>query len=134
MCLTFCLVLIGLMIRLFKPRTSKITFFTKNHNSAPPVYGNPVFCLVVNTINICHKQRWIKQLWRYQGVCGQFGCGRFLAVLFPIIEPIPTHEKKNAVGKRDPNVTFNLIFLGLGWLWVGESIGFITIIYMFFRP
>ena len=31
------------------------------------------------------------------------------------------------MGKSGPNATFNLIFLGLGWPWVGEFDGFITI-------
>ena len=41
------------------------------------------------------------------------------------IKSIPTHEKLFAVGKSGPNSTFNLIFLGLGWPWVGEFVGFI---------
>ena len=43
------------------------------------------------------------------------------------IKAIPTHEKIFAVGKRGPNATFNLFFLGLGWHWVGEFVGFIRI-------
>ena len=30
-----------------------------------------------------------------------------------------------------PNATFNLLFLGLGWPWVGEFVGFMIIFYMF---
>ena len=41
------------------------------------------------------------------------------------IKPILTHEKLFAVGKSGPNATFNLIFLGLGWPWVGEFVGFL---------
>ena len=47
------------------------------------------------------------------------------------IKPIPTHEKLFAVGKSGPNDTFNLIFLGLGWPWVGEFVGFI-ILFIYF--
>ena len=36
------------------------------------------------------------------------------------IKPILTHEKLFAVGKSGPNATLSLIFLGLGWPWVGE--------------
>ena len=43
------------------------------------------------------------------------------------IKPILTHEKLFAVGKSGPNATFNLIFLGLGWPWVGEFVGFIIV-------
>ena len=43
------------------------------------------------------------------------------------IKPFPTHEKLFAVGKSGPNPTFNLFFLGLGWPWVGEFVGFIVI-------
>ena len=42
-------------------------------------------------------------------------------------KPIPTHEKLFAEGKTASNATFNLIFLGLGWPWVGEFVGFIII-------
>ena len=43
------------------------------------------------------------------------------------IKPILTHEKIFAVGKSGPNATFSLIFLRLGWPWVGEFDGFIII-------
>ena len=43
------------------------------------------------------------------------------------IEPIPTHENLFAVGKSGPTATFNLIFLGLRWPWVGEFVGFFII-------
>ena len=36
--------------------------------------------------------------------------------------------------KTSPNATFNLFFLGLGWPWVGEFVGFITIFYMLSDP
>ena len=47
------------------------------------------------------------------------------------IKPILTHEKLLAVGKSGPIATFNLFFLGLGWPWVGEFVGF-TITYTCF--
>ena len=47
------------------------------------------------------------------------------------IQPIATHEKLFAVGKSGPNATFNLIFLGLGWPWVGEFVGFMIIFICF---
>ena len=43
------------------------------------------------------------------------------------IKSILSHEKVFAVGKSGPNATFNLIFPGLGWPWVGEFDGFIII-------
>ena len=63
--------------------------------------------------------------------CGEFGRVRFLVVCF-LYKPIPTHEKIFAVGKSGGrNATFNLIFLGLGWPWVGEFVGFIMIFICF---
>ena len=66
------------------------------------------------------------------------GCSRRIRLgwvscsLFPYIKSIPTHEKIFAVVKSGPKVTFNLILLGLGWLWVGEFVSFkIVFIYMF---
>ena len=50
------------------------------------------------------------------------------------IKSIPTHEKLFAVGKSGPNATFSLIFLGLGWPWVGDFVGFITILNVFSNP
>ena len=44
---------------------------------------------------------------------------------------MPTHEKKNAVGKSGPIATFSLIFLGLGWPWVGGFVGLIIIFMCF---
>ena len=41
-----------------------------------------------------------------------FGLGFLQSVSY--IKSIPTHEKLFAVGKRGPNATFNLIFLGVG--------------------
>ena len=43
------------------------------------------------------------------------------------IKPILSHEKSFAVGKSGRNATFNPFFLGLGWPWVGEFVGFIVI-------
>ena len=47
------------------------------------------------------------------------------------IKPIPTYEKIFAVGKSGPNAPFKLIFLGLGWPWVGEFDGFIIALILF---
>ena len=48
----------------------------------------------------------------------------FLVVCF-LYKTNPNPPKKtNPVGKSGPNATFNLIFLGLGWSWVGEFDGF----------
>ena len=54
--------------------------------------------------------------------------------LFPIIKPIPTHEKLFAVGKSGPNATFYLFFA-----WVGLVLGwrvrrFHNNVYMFPNP
>ena len=54
---------------------------------------------------------------------GWVSCSLFLSH----IKSIPTHEKIVAVGKSGPNATSNLIFLGLGWPWVGEFVGFMII-------
>ena len=35
----------------------------------------------------------------------------------------PNPRKNICCGKKWPNATFNLIFLGLGWPWVGEFVG-----------
>ena len=43
----------------------------------------------------------------------------------PCIKPIPTHEKLCCCGKERPKCHFLLFFLGLGWPWVGEFVGFI---------
>ena len=69
------------------------------------------------------------------GVCGEFGCVRFLVVC-SYIKPILTHEKIFGVGKSAPSATFNLFFLGLGWPCVGELVDFIIIFtwYMFSDP
>ena len=43
----------------------------------------------------------------------------------------PKPRKIIAVGKSGANATFNLVFLGLGWPWVGELVGFIVILICF---
>ena len=63
------------------------------------------------------------------GVCAEFGWVGFFVVC--CIKSIPTHENIFAVGKKWPNVTFSLFFLGLGWPWVGEFVGFIIILTCF---
>ena len=39
----------------------------------------------------------------------------------------PNPRKKKNCRKKCPNATFNLMFLGLGWPWVGEFVGFMII-------
>ena len=52
--------------------------------------------------------------------------GKVSCSLVSYIKPTPSHEKLFAVGKfSGPIATFNLVFLGLGWPWVGEFVGFI---------
>ena len=46
----------------------------------------------------------------------------------------PKPRKIIAVGKSGANATFNLVFLGLGWPWVGELVGFIVIFYTYVFP
>ena len=50
------------------------------------------------------------------------------------VKPIPSHEKIFAVGKSGSYATFNLVFLGLGWPWVGEFVGFVRIFTCFSNP
>ena len=51
------------------------------------------------------------------------------------IAPIPTHEKMFAVGKRGPNATFNLFFLGVIGLVLGWGVRrFHNNTYMFSQP
>ena len=47
--------------------------------------------------------------------------------LFPTEKSILTLEKSVAAVKSVPNATFSLIFLGLGWPWVGEFVDFTVI-------
>ena len=64
------------------------------------------------------------------GCFGRISSG--LGFLYPVSyrKSIPTHEKLFAVGKSRPNANlFNLFFLGLGWPWVGEFVGFVKNIY-----
>ena len=58
---------------------------------------------------------------------GVIGCLRKTLVLLGFlwsvsyIKSFPSHEKLFAVGKKSaPNATFNPIFLGSGWPWVGD--------------
>ena len=61
-------------------------------------------------------------------VCGEFGWVGCLVVCF-LCEIDPNPRKKHfAVGKSGPEwATCNLFFRGLGWPWVGEFVGFVTI-------
>ena len=47
------------------------------------------------------------------------------------IKPILTQEKLFAVGTSGRNATFKLIFLGLGWPWVGGFVGFTILLICF---
>ena len=62
------------------------------------------------------------------GVCGEFVFVGVSCSLFPLQNQIPTHEKVCLLcGKKWPQMPFfNLIFLGLGWPWVREFVGFIV--------
>ena len=52
------------------------------------------------------------------------GLGFLQSVLLYKTDPNP--RKVHFCGKKwPPNATFNLVFLGLGWPWAGEFIGFI---------
>ena len=69
-------------------------------------------------------------LLHYYGVGGNrvlpdnlVGLGFLYSVSY--VKSFPTHEKIIAVGKSGPNATFTVFFLGLGWPWVGEFVGFI---------
>ena len=62
----------------------------------------------------------------HYGVRGEFGWVGFLVVCL-LHKTNVNHEKIFAMGKSGPHATFNLFFLGLGWPWVGEFVGFIII-------
>ena len=71
----------------------------------------------------------------YQGVCGEFGWVGFLVVCFPYETNLNIRKIIYSGKKVAQNATFNLIFLGFGWPWVGEFIGFMVIsICMFSNP
>ena len=51
----------------------------------------------------------------YQGVCGEFGWGRFLVVCF-LYKTNPNPRKNILLWEKVAQIaTFNLVFLGLGW-------------------
>ena len=64
-------------------------------------------------------------------VCGELGWVGFRVGCFRYKTNPNPHEKIFAVGKSGPIATFNLFFLGLGWPWVGEFVGFIIILTCF---
>ena len=65
--------------------------------------------------------------YSYKGVGAESGWVRILVVCF-LYKTNPNPRKIIfAVGKSGPNATFNLIFHGLGWPWVGGFVGFIII-------
>ena len=47
-------------------------------------------------------------------------------LIFLNINPNP-RKQYLLLGKSGRSITFNLYFLGLGWPWVGEFVGFIVI-------
>ena len=69
------------------------------------------------------------------GVCGEFGWVGFLVVCF-LYKINPNPPKMICCGEKSgPNATFfNLIFLGLGWPWVGECRRFHNTNFMFSDP
>ena len=72
-----------------------------------------------------------KKACRHQGVCGRTWLGWVSRSLLPEKKQIPPHEKSFCCGKKWPkfHVFFSsYFFLGLGWPWVGEFVGFIIVI------
>ena len=70
-------------------------------------------------------------LGRHQGVCGECGWVRLLAVCF-LYKTNPNPQKISYCGKNVAQMPLlNLIFLGLGWPWVGEFVGFIKYLHAF---
>ena len=69
-------------------------------------------------------------------VCGEFGWVGFRVACF-LYKINPNPRKIFAVGKSGPNATLKLFFLGLGWPWVGEFVGFVIMFtskYVFSNP
>ena len=65
----------------------------------------------------------------------RIGWLRLLAVLLSYTKPIPTHEKLPSCGKTVAQMPLlTKYFLGLGWPWVGEFVGFIMIFACFPTP
>ena len=63
-----------------------------------------------------------------------FGWVRFVVVRF-LYKTNPNPPKNICCGQKSgPRATFNPVFLGLGWPWVGEFVGFIIIFYLFSNP
>ena len=82
-----------------------------------PQYDNINRVFAENLVGMvigCFRRIWL----------GQVSCS---------IKPILTHDKWFAVGKIGPNATFNRIFVGLGWPWVGEIDGFLIRLICFHR-
>ena len=61
--------------------------------------------------------------------------GLGLLVVYFLYEINPDPRRKKMLWEKVVQlfVTFNLIFLGLGWPWVGEFVGFV-VIFMFLNP
>ena len=70
----------------------------------------------------------------YYGVRREFLVGLGFLQSVSYIKPIPTHEKKSLWENVVQMPLFNLTFLGLGWPWVGEFVGFIVISRCVFQP
>ena len=97
------------------------------------IVTQPLWCMLPQPLWGIVPQPW----W---GITTQpSGCSRIIKLgwvswnLFSTryIKSIPTHEQLFSVGKSDPNATFNLFFLGLGWPWVGEFVGFMIMVICF---
>ena len=68
----------------------------------------------------------------YYGVCGEFGWVRFLVVYF-LYKTNPNPPKIICCRKKWPKRHFlTNFFLGLGWPWVGEFVGFTMIRFRYF--
>ena len=89
---------------------------------------------LANTISDIHHYG-LNEIWRMfrlnRVLAENFGWVRLLVACF-LYKTNPNAPKNTlAVGKGGPIATFNLIFLGSGWSWVGESVGFIIMVICF---
>ena len=78
--------------------------------------------------NLSHPLRCVITLRRVLPAGGEFGWVRFLVVCFQY-KTNPNPQKKYFLWEKVAEMPlFNLFFLGLGWPWVGELVGFIKIL------
>ena len=63
---------------------------------------------------------------RYRVADNLVGLGFLNEICFLYKTNLKPTENSLLWEKRGPNATFNLFFLGLGWPWVGEFVGFIV--------